>query len=103
MASTRAPAVLADRNCQRMLKRVRATWIAGVLEQSLHGAALMVLGLEEKVDVLDSPWRLLIQEVDRPTQPLSEGTHITQVYDATEGGLLILGEPGAGKRPCCLN
>src|SRR6266496_5013593 len=95
--STPAPAALADRNHQRMLKRVRATWIAGVLEQSLHGAALMVLGLEEKVDVLDSPWRLLIQEVDRPTQPLPEGTRITQVYDATEGGLLILGEPGAGK------
>ena len=55
-----------DRNRQRMLKRVQATWIAGVLEQSLHGAALMVLGLEEKADVLDNPWRLLMQEVDRP-------------------------------------
>src|SRR6266849_3834468 len=96
-ASTRAPTVPTDRNRQRMLKRVHATWIAGVLEQSLHGDALVVLGLEEKADVLDNPWRLLMQEVDRPTQPLPEGTRITQVYDATEGGLLILGEPGAGK------
>ena len=96
-ASTRAPTVPTDRNRQRMLKRVHTTWIAGVLEQSLHGAALIELGLEEKADVLDNPWRLLMQEVDRPTQPLPGGTRITQVYDATEGGLLILGEPGAGK------
>src|SRR2546422_5939712 len=97
MVSTRAPAVPADRNRQRMLKRVYATWITDVLEQSLHGAALMVLGLEEKADVLDNPWRLLLQEVDRPAQPLPEGTRITEVYNAKEGGLLILGEPGAGK------
>src|SRR6266700_84162 len=96
-ASTRALAVPTDRNRPRMLKRVHATWIAGVLEQSLHGAALLVLGLEEKADVLDNPWRLLMQEVDRPAQSLPGGTRITQVYDATEGGLLILGEPGAGK------
>src|SRR6266566_5580232 len=96
-ASTRALAVPTDRNRPRMLKRVHATWIAGVLEQSLHGAALLVLGLEEKAHVLDNPWRLLMQEVDRPAQSLPEGTRITQVYNATEGGLLILGEPGAGK------
>jgi hypothetical protein len=96
-ASTGAPVAPTDGNRQRMLKRVWATWIAGVLEQSLHGAALMVLGLEEKGDVLDNPWRLLMQEVDRPARLLPEGTHITQVYDATEGGLLILGDPGAGK------
>lgn len=96
-ASTPAIAVSTDRNRQRMLKRVYATWIAGVLKQSLHGAALMVLGLEEKADVLDNPWRLLLQEMDRPAQPLPEGTRITQVYNEAEGGLLILGEPGAGK------
>jgi len=96
-ASVQSPAEPTDRNRQRMLKRVRATWIAGVLEQSLHGAALMVLGLEEKPDVLDNPWRLVMQEVDRPAQPLPEGTRIIEIYNATEGGLLILGEPGAGK------
>src|SRR6266581_4447421 len=35
--SAQASAAPTDRNRQRMLKRVRATWIAGVLEQSLHG------------------------------------------------------------------
>ncbi len=92
-----------DRNRERMLKRVHATWIAGVLEQSLHGAALIVLGLEEKVDVLDNPWRLLMQEVDRPPQLLPEGTRIIEVHNAIEGGLLILGEPGAGKTTLLLD
>src|SRR5260370_9816278 len=96
-ANTRVPTSPTDRNRQRMLKRVHATWIAGVLKQSLHGAALMVLGLQEKADVLDTPRRLLIQEVDQPTQPLPQGTRIIEVYNATEGGLLVLGEPGAGK------
>ena len=96
-ASTQGPAMPTDRNRQRMLKRVYATWITGVLKQSLHGAALILLGLEEKADVLDNPWRLLMQEVDWPTQPLPGGTRIIEIYNATEGGLLILGEPGAGK------
>jgi len=86
-----------DRNRERMLKRVYGTWIAGVLDQSLHGAALIALGLEEKADALDNPWRLLMQEVDRPARALPEGTQIVDVYDETDGGLLILGEPGAGK------
>jgi hypothetical protein len=34
-------------NRQRMLAKVRAIWITGVLEKSLHGAALLALGLEE--------------------------------------------------------
>ncbi len=96
-ASTQTTTAPTDRNRQRMLKRVYATWITGVLEQSLHGAALILLGLEEKADVLDNPWRLLMQEMDRPAQPLPTGTRIIEIYNATEGGLLILGEPGAGK------
>jgi hypothetical protein len=96
-ASNSVPTAPTDRNRQRMLKRVYATWIVGVLEQSLHGATLIALGLEEKADVLDNPWRLLVQEMNRPAQLLPEGTRITEVYNATEGGMLILGEPGAGK------
>ena len=34
-------------NRQRLLKKVRAYWIAGVLEHSLHGNALLALGLQE--------------------------------------------------------
>ena len=80
-----------------MLERVRITWITGVLEHSLHDAALIALGLREETEVLANPWRLVVQEVDHPAQPLPAGTKITEVYDDADGALLILGEPGAGK------
>jgi hypothetical protein len=34
----------------RLLQRVRTFWITDVLEQSLHGAALLALGLQEQPD-----------------------------------------------------
>ena len=97
-SAQRAPSpVPTDLNLQRMLKRVRSIWITGVLEQSLHGAALIALGLREQADVLANPWRLVVQEVNQIAHALPSGTHISQVYDDAEGALLILGEPGAGK------
>jgi DNA polymerase III delta prime subunit len=85
------------RNRQRMLERVQTIWITGVLEHSLYGRALITLGLSEESEVLANPWRLVMQEVDHPTQPLPTGTRITEVYDEAGGELLILGEPGSGK------
>src|SRR2546421_11956386 len=40
------------RNRQRMLAKVRTFWITGVLEKSLHGAALIALGLHEHRDAV---------------------------------------------------
>src|SRR2546421_503439 len=77
-------------NRYRMLQRVSSTWIKGVLEQSLHHATLITLGLQAQSSVLSNPWRLVVQEVRQPTRPLSAGTHILQVYDDADGGLLIL-------------
>lgn len=86
-----------SQNRQRMLERVHIRWIAGVLEQSLHGAALVVLGLQEQRDAVTNPWHLVFQQPNQPPRPLSPGTRITQVYDDAGGELLILGEPGSGK------
>ncbi len=68
-----------------------------MLEQSLHGAALIELGLQEQSDAIMNPWRLVVQEADHPACSLASGMHVTQVYDQAEGELLILGAPGAGK------
>jgi DNA polymerase III delta prime subunit len=84
-------------NRLRLLKRVRQTWIEGVLEQSLHQAALIALDLQDQPDALDNPWHLEVQETNLPPRPLPAGTSIVQVYDGADGELLILGEPGAGK------
>src|SRR5713226_629943 len=86
-----------DRNRQRMLERVRTTWVTGVLEHSLHDAAKIALGLREEPEVLANPWRLVVQEIDHPAHSLPAGTKIMEVYDDADGALLILGDPGAGK------
>jgi DNA polymerase III delta prime subunit len=88
---------LEKQNRQRMLERVQAVWIRGLLEKSLHGAALIALGLHEQPDAIANPWRLAVQELEHPASPLPSGTRITQVYDEAGGELLILGPPGSGK------
>ncbi len=86
-----------DVNRQRLLAKVRAFWITGVLEHSLHGAALIALGLREQPDAVANPWHLTLETPDESVHVLPGGTSIAQVYDAAAGELLILGEPGSGK------
>jgi len=81
----------------RLMKRMQATWIEGVLQHSLRQAALLILGLQEQEDALANPWRLVVQEINLPPRPLPAGTSIVHVYDEADGKLLILGEPGSGK------
>ena len=85
------------KNRKALIKRVQTTWIEGLLDQSLHEAARLELHLQERPDALVNPWRLQVQELNRPPQSLPAGTSIAQVYDGADGELLILGEPGAGK------
>jgi hypothetical protein len=87
----------AHHNRSRMLLRVRRTWVDGVLNDSLYGAALQALGLQERPDAVPNDWNLVVQELDRPAQMLPPDTSIVQVFDDADGELLILGEPGAGK------
>ena len=97
----RAPAVplsvLQRNNRERLLKRVRACWIEGMLEKSLHHAVWVDLHLQEQPGALENPWRLVVQELNQEPRPLPPGTSITQVFDQADGELLILGEPGSGK------
>ncbi|WP_161982521.1 NACHT domain-containing protein [Dictyobacter alpinus] len=83
-------------NRQHLLKRVRRFWITDVLEHSLHHAALIELGFQTRPDALINPWHLL-QEYAQAKRTLPPHTSIAQVYDDSDGALLILGEPGAGK------
>lgn len=80
-----------------LLKRVRAFWIQGMLEQSLHKTALIALELQEQPDALANPWSLIVQETAQAAHQLPSGTPIIQAYDEADGKLLILGEPGSGK------
>jgi len=84
-------------NRLRLIEKVRSFWIKGVLEQSLHNEALIVLGLHMQPDAVANPWHLVLQLSGEAAYPLPMGTRITDVYDDAGGELLILGEPGSGK------
>lgn len=95
-----APAPVAmptDRNRARMLEKVHSFWISGVLEQSLHGAVLLELGLVEQPDAVARPWDVVVQQPERPPRPLPPDRPILTVFEELGGALLILGAPGAGK------
>src|SRR5258708_1148976 len=85
------------RNRKTMVDRVELTWITGLLEQSLHDAVLVALGLREQPDAIANPWRLTVQELEQPARILPSGTRMIEVYDHANGALLLLGEPGSGK------
>jgi hypothetical protein len=86
-----------EKNRKHLLKRIRSVWINGVLEQSLNNTTLIALRLYSRPDAISNPWRLVMQESKQQARALPAGTHIIDVYDDSDGELLILGEPGAGK------
>jgi serine/threonine protein kinase len=87
------------RNRQALLSKVKHYWIKGVLETSLHDQVLVVLGMEDRSDVVSSPWNMSWQTQQKPERTLPQGTPIVMIFDqlGTGRSLLILGEPGAGK------
>ena len=80
-----------------MLQLVHNIWVKGVLEQSLHGAALIELGMTEQAQAVEHPWDMVLQAPDQPDRTLPPGTQIINTFDEMNCALLILGEPGSGK------
>ena len=80
-----------------LLKNVQTTWIKGVLEKSVHEAALLELGLELREEAVDNPWRMVIESPDQSRETLPRGRRIKDIFDEANRLLLILGEPGSGK------
>lgn len=85
-----------QRNRQTMLKLVKEFWVKGVLENSLHNAVLLELGMVEKREAVVYPWEMVLQAPHQPNCTLAPGTKIIDIFDQHQT-LLILGEPGAGK------
>lgn len=86
-----------ERNRFRMLQNVRAYWIKGVLENTIHGATLIELGIRQVDNMVDNPWDLLLKVPSSPAKTLPPDTQIIRVFDQLNGKLLILGDPGSGK------
>jgi eukaryotic-like serine/threonine-protein kinase len=90
-------AAVADTNRSRMLARVEASWVKGVLEQSLYQVARIELGLEYNPKAVAHPWESMVQRPNQPNQVLPGGKAAIEVFDQLGQELLILGAPGAGK------
>jgi energy-coupling factor transporter ATP-binding protein EcfA2 len=97
ITSEKAKSAREVRNRHAMLKRVNDFWVKSVLEQSLHGAVLIALGIEEQKDAVESPWDKVLQTPDQSDFLLPPDTKIVDVFDQKGQNLLILGEPGSGK------
>src|SRR5215510_7350149 len=80
-----------------LLKNVKTTWIKGVLEKSVHQAALLELGMELREEAVDNPWNMVIEKPDQSRAALPRGRKIKDIFDEANHLLLILGEPGSGK------
>ena len=87
------------RQRQVLLNKVREYWIKGVLEKSLHTRALIALGLQERLDLVQQPFSGVAEFSSGSGEALPEGTQANKVFEQMGTGrtLLILGEPGAGK------
>ena len=91
----KTPATPQERNRQAMLDNVRLFWIKGVLENSLHDAAMIDLGMKPESGAVANPWDTLIR-TPAGDETLTDES-IVQVFDRLNGKLLILGDPGSGK------
>jgi hypothetical protein len=79
------------------LGRVRSVWLAGVLEESLHGGEIIDLGFAYRPAALGNSGLPSWQQASEYDYLLPVGTRIDDVFAAAERVLLVLGEPGAGK------
>jgi len=88
---------LEQRNRRILLNHVENAWIKGVLDASLHGAALLDLGIKQDPEAVTKyPWAIKKESTD---ETLPAGTSMLEIFDSIGLGrsLLILGAPGSGK------
>lgn len=85
-----------QRNRRVMLDHVENFWVKGILEKSLHGAALLELGIKEDPEAVSYPWTIKREATD---ETLPAGKSMLEIFQEIGLGrsLLILGAPGSGK------
>jgi eukaryotic-like serine/threonine-protein kinase len=79
-----------------LLRRVRADYITGMLEHSVH-AAVLDLNKELRGEVIAHPAASTLERSDRTRRRLAPGESLISLFDEVGFGLLILGGAGSGK------
>jgi hypothetical protein len=87
------------RNQLALLAKVKHDWIDGVLEKSLHRAALIELGKELTPDMVQprAPWEMVLESPRQERRAAPPGKAMLEILDEVEHTLLIFGAPGSGK------
>ncbi len=87
-----------QRNRQMMLERVSSRWIEGVFQESLYHDVLIQLEKETRPDAVQQPWKNQVQEAAKHApRSIPKDKPALEIFDETNGALLILGSPGSGK------
>jgi MoxR-like ATPase len=76
---------------------VKQFWIDGVLERSVHQAALIELSKTARPDAVRHPWGRVLELPGQPASAIGAERDIGAIFDDTGRALLLLGEPGSGK------
>ena len=66
-----------QRNRARMLQKMRAIWVTGLLERSLADEMRIALDLVEGLGAVDLPLNAQVQELRQPPRPQERGTAIS--------------------------
>lgn len=87
---------LEQRNRRVLLDHVDNFWVKGILEKSLHGAALIEPGIQQDMQAVRYPWNIRQEATDKALPP---GKSMLEIFQEIGMGrsLLILGAPGSGK------
>lgn len=80
-----------------LLDKVKKFWIEKFLKESLHGLVQLELGKMMWGDVVDPPWKGVVELPGQENRELHPGEKIIDIFDKEGKSLLILGEPGSGK------
>lgn len=94
-----APAVLSkeQRDRRHMLEKVRAIWIAEILDKRLAERPRLALRMHERPDAVRDPAHAYMLEDAPLVREFDSTASIRTIFEDKRGELLILGEPGAGK------
>ena len=82
---------------ERLINKVDACWIDGLLKSSLHQTARLELSLIQIPNAISQLWDSIVQIPGQGSSTLPPGWRADQVFRDTGEAMLILGAPGAGK------
>ena len=80
-----------------LLNKVNQIWIESVLKKSLYNNCMIQIGKIPESNVVNHPWKNILELPDQDSKIINKGTKVFEVYNDVGNSMLILGNPGSGK------